>query len=269
MLTINGIDLFYKLSGTGRLPLILVHGSWASHQDWEPILPYLIDDFRILTYDRRGHSQSQRLPEQGSVHEDVTDLAALIEQLGLAPAWVVGNSFGGSITLRLAAERPELFRGLIAHEPPLFALLVNDPKYASMMNEIKRTIEAVAQRIASGDHRGAAEQFVDLALGPGMWAELPPEVQQSLIENALTFLDEVRDPSQLAFDLGWIRAFPQPVLLTAGKKSPPIFAPVLEKLSAVLPPAVVLVDVGHIPHVTQPESYAETITSFVQRNSRN
>ena len=81
----------------------------------------------MLTYDRRGHSQSERLSGQGSVREDVADLAALIEDLRLAPAWVAGNSFGASITLRLAGERPDLLRGLIAHEPPLLSLLADDP----------------------------------------------------------------------------------------------------------------------------------------------
>ena len=80
---------------------------------------------RVLTYDRRGHSQSERPTGQGSVREDVADLAALLEHVELAPAWVLANSFGASISLRLASEHPGLFRGLIAHEPPLlFSLLL-------------------------------------------------------------------------------------------------------------------------------------------------
>lgn len=68
IMAINGIDLLYELTGTGA-PLVLVHGSWDSHHDWDLILPYLTEDFRVLTYDRRGHSQSQRLECQGSVRE--------------------------------------------------------------------------------------------------------------------------------------------------------------------------------------------------------
>ena len=120
--TINGVQIFYELSGTGEVPLVLVHGSWVSHHSWDLVVPRLAESFRVLTYDRRGHSESQRLTAQDSVREDVADLAALIEHLELAPAWVAGNSFGASITLRLAAERPDLFRGLIAHEPPLYLL---------------------------------------------------------------------------------------------------------------------------------------------------
>jgi pimeloyl-ACP methyl ester carboxylesterase len=262
---VNGVRLFYTLNGTGEVPLVLVHGSWDSHDDWALVVPRLTDSFRVLTYDRRGHSQSERLQGPGSVREDVADLAALIEHLGLVPAWVVGNSFGASIALRLAGERPELFRGLIAHEPPLFSLLRDDPALAPLLEEVRQKVDAVAERVASGDHAGAAQQFVEtVALGPGTWAQMPPEVQQTLIENAPTFLDEASDPEQLGFDLDWISGFSRPALLTRGDQSPPIFAPVVTKLAESLPRVEVLTFpcAGHIPHVTAPDAYVEAIIAF-------
>jgi transcriptional regulator GlxA family with amidase domain len=44
-----------------------------------------------------------------------------------------------------------------------------------------------------------------VALGPGMWAKMPGDIQDGIIENAPTSLDECRDPEQLVFDLDWIR----------------------------------------------------------------
>ncbi len=114
--TVNGVRLFYEVSGAGEVPLVFVHGSWGSHHSWDLVVPKLAESFRVLTYDRRGHSESARSPEQGCVREDVADLAALMERLELGPAWVAGNSFGASITLRLAGERSDLLRGIIAHE---------------------------------------------------------------------------------------------------------------------------------------------------------
>jgi pimeloyl-ACP methyl ester carboxylesterase len=268
--TVNGIRLFYEVQGAGRVPLILVHGSWNSHHSWDLIVPRLAESFRVLTYDRRGHSQSERPTGPGSVREDVADLAALIEHFGLAPAWVVGNSFGASIALRLAGERPDLFRGLIAHEPPLFSLLADDSALAPLLAEVQQGVGAVAERIGSGDHAGAAEQFVEtVALGPGTWAQLPPEVQRTFIENAPTFLDEAGDPEQLGFDLEWIRGFSAPVLLTRGDESPPTFAPVVAKLAAALPRAdvVTLPGAGHIPHVTHPDAYIDAILDFTRKHA--
>src|SRR5712675_530062 len=155
---INGVRLFYEVSGNGEIPLVLVHGSWGSHHNWDMVVPKLAEAFRVLTYDRRGHSESERPTGQGSVREDVADLGALIEHLGLGPAWVAGNSFGASITLRLASERPDLLRGIAAHEPPLFSLLAKDPSLAPMLDEVGKMLGAVVERIASGDHAGAAEE---------------------------------------------------------------------------------------------------------------
>ncbi len=264
----NGVRLFYELSGNGEAPLVLVHGSWGSHHNWDPVIPGLSGSFRVLTYDRRGHSQSERPGTHGSVREDVADLAALIETLGLAPTWVAGNSFGASIALRLAGERPDLLRGLIAHEPPLFSLLADDPALAPMLEQVSRRVGAVVEQIASGDHVSAAEQFVNtVALGPGAWGQLPPELQRTFIENAPTFLDEARDPEQLAFDVAWINAFPRPSLFTMGDKSPPIFAPVIARLANAVPNASVFTfaGAGHIPHVTHTDAYIEAIVTFMRR----
>lgn len=270
MATVNGVRLFYEIHGGGDVPVVLVHGSWVSHHDWDLLAPRLAEGFRVLTYDRRGHSRSERPAGQGSVREDAADLKGLIEHVGLAPAWVIGNSFGAAIALRLASEHPALFRGLIGHEPPLFSLLAQDPDLGPLLENVGSRVGAVVGRIASGDHAGAAEQFVDtVALGPGNWARTAPNIRQVMIENAPTFLDEVSDPEALAFEPEWIGDFSKPALLTLGDQSPPAFAPVVAKLSAALPHAevVTLRGTGHVPHVTHPDVYAAKVIEFTRRHA--
>ena len=266
----NGVRLFYEMTGSGRIPVVLVHGSWVSHHNWDLVVPRLAESFRVVTYDRRGHSDSERPTAQGSVREDVADLAVLLEQLGLAPAFVVANSFGASIALRLAGDRPHLLRGLVVHEPPLFQLLADEPSFAPMLAEVGRRVVAVGERIAHGDHAGAAEQFAEtVALGPGSWVQLPPENRRAMIENAPTFLDETRDSEALALDLNALRDLDRPVLLTKGAHSPPTFAPVIGKLAEALPrmEVITLEGAGHIPHVTHPDRYVETVTTFVRKHA--
>jgi len=267
--TVNGVRLAYEIHGTGEIPLVMVHGSWLSRRNWDWVVPHLAESFRVITYDRRGHGESERPSGQGSVREDVADLAALIEHLDLSPAWVVGQSFGGSITLRLAGERPDLLRGIIAHEPPLFSLLADDPASAPMLEEFGQLAGAVADRIESGDHTGAAEQFIEEGLGEGLWAKFPSWFRQDAVENAPTYLDELNDPGQLDFDLEWIRGFTRPALLTQGDKSPPPFRAVIPKLAGAMPSVEVqeFTGAGHPIMVEQPEDFAEAITAFVHRHT--
>lgn len=267
--TFNDVRLRYELTSTGDVPIVLVHGSWGSHQQWDAVAASLSQSFRVLSYDRRGHSESECPTGQGSVREDVADLVALIETLGLAPAYVAGNSFGSSITLRLAVERPDLLRGIILHEPPLFSLIAGDPIAAPVLENFAAQIGSVIQRIASGDHAGAAEHFMTrLALAPGEWEQLPQHFQRTTIENAPTFLDEAKDPEAPQFDLDWITGFADPILLTIGEQSPSQYGPVLEKLAEALPHAERLTfpSAGHLPHVTHPAAYVEATAAFVRNH---
>jgi pimeloyl-ACP methyl ester carboxylesterase len=189
----------------GDIPLVMVHGGWLSRRTWDRTVPQLAESLRVVTYDRRGHGESERPSGQGSVRESVADLAALIEQLELAPAWVAGQSGGGEMALWLAGERPDLLRGLGAHEPGLFSVVADDPAVAPMLEEANAQFSAVVERIESGDHAGGAEQFVEELLGQGTWTKLPPDVRQMVIEHAAAFLYEANFPDVMDFDPEWIR----------------------------------------------------------------
>jgi pimeloyl-ACP methyl ester carboxylesterase len=131
-------------------------------------------------------------------------------------------------------------------------------------------VAAVVERLTAGDPADAAEHFVDtVALGPGSWAQLPPDIQRTFIDNASTFLDEARDPEALTLDLEAIKRFRRPLFLTMGDQSPPMFAPVVATLARALPDAAVFTfpGVGHIPQVTHPAAYIEAIVTFIRKNT--
>lgn len=267
--SVNGVRLAYELTGTGDVPLVAIHGSWSSHETWGQVAPELSERFRILTYDRRGHSTSERPAGQGTQSEDVDDAAALIERFGLAPAYVAGNSYGAEIAILLAAERPELVRGLIAHEPAFIALLQDKPEFSPMLAEIERNMVPVLERIRTGDHAGAAELFVEtIALGPGTWTHLPDSMRRRMAENAPTFLDEENAPDNGRIDLNRLERYGSPALLTLGDQSPPMFEPIVRIVAEALPQAEVLTfaGAGHIPHATHPREYVEVVTAFIEKH---
>jgi pimeloyl-ACP methyl ester carboxylesterase len=233
------------------------------------VVPVLAESFRVLVYDRRGHSRSQRPDTPGSVDEDGDDLAALLEALELAPAHVVTNSYGGNIALRLATRRPDIFRSLSCHEPPLWSLPDGDAESQAMLQQSARSLESVAKQIAEGDHEGAARQFVEqVAFGPGAWEnELPPEVRAIMVQNAPTFLDELQDPEQLTVDEEALARLEVGVRLTEGSESPPVFPRVIGRLGQIIPTVAreTIDGAAHVPHLQTPERYAEVTTRAVQQ----
>ncbi len=261
--TFDDVRLFWEEHGQSGPALVLVHGSWGDHHNWDAAVPALASSLRVLTYDRRGHSQSERLPAQGSIEDDVRDLAAFIEANGLAPAHVAGNSFGAAIVLKLAADRPDLFASMIVHEPPLLGMLERDP----MLVAVHQRIGAVLALLRSGDLESGARQFVDtVALGPGMWEKLPADMRRTFVFNAPTFLDEQNEPeTAMTVDLSDLSAFNRPALVTDGDQSPPFFARILERILPALPGARrhTFRGGGHVPHVTHPDEYVAIVTSFI------
>jgi pimeloyl-ACP methyl ester carboxylesterase len=265
---VNGVGIYYELWGSGE-PLALVHGSWANATNWGLVVSGLAESFRVLGYDRRGHSRSARPGTAGSVDEDGDDLAALLEALELAPAHAVMHSFGGNIALRLATRRADVFRSMSCHEPTLWGLLDDDPESQEMLEQGARIMEAVGRRIAAGDHEGAARQFIDeFAFGAGACENaLPPQEKAILIENAPTFLDELQDGEALNIDSDALTRLQIPVHLTGGSESPPTFPRVIDRLAKLIPGATreTIEGAGHVPQLTMPERYVELTTRALRQ----
>lgn len=265
---VNGVGLYYELTGSGE-PLVLVHGSWSDHHNWDRVVGPLAESFCVLTYDRRGHSASERPPDQGSVFEDADDLAALIETLELDPAHIVGNSGGASIILRAASSHAEIFRTLIAHEPPLFSLLAGT-EFAPELEKVNKAIGAIVELLESGDHEAAARQFTDtIALGPDAWStQLTRKMRATFITNAPTFLDEARDPEFTEMDFHALASFNKPALLSSGTASSPIFGQVVDMVAARIPGAerVTIESADHVPHISLPDRYVRLISTFIRND---
>lgn len=264
---VNGVELYWDLTGEMGEPLVFVHGSWTDHHAWDRVVPLLSRSFRVLTYDRRGHSRSERTAGQGSIREDAGDLAALVQHLDLAPANVAASSFGAAIALRTAAERPDVFRRLLVHEPPLFDLLEGDEEAAPALSAARERMEAAAERLAAGEMEEGTRLFVEtIAVGPGGWDRLSDEMKKTFVFNAPTWLDEMGDPEALSLDLGRLRGL-GPTLLTAGANSPSFFRLVVEVIARSLPRSEVRIfsGAGHVPHMSHSSEYVETATAFFTR----
>jgi pimeloyl-ACP methyl ester carboxylesterase len=93
-----------------------LHGLAGHAEEWAETASWLSERFRVVAVEQRGHGRSERSPADVTPEAFVADVELWIERLGLAPAVVVGQSFGGLIALLLAARRPNLVRGLVVVE---------------------------------------------------------------------------------------------------------------------------------------------------------
>jgi pimeloyl-ACP methyl ester carboxylesterase len=261
----NGVKLYYEQLGGRGDPLLLIHGSWTDHSNWNPVVAGLSESFRVVTYDRRGHGLSEKPGTQGSGEEDARDAAALLARLEMSPAHIVGNSSGGSIALKLAAAQPQVFRSLTAHEPPLFKLLTDDPLVQTAVAEGNKRRDQVVRVLESGDRIGAARLFVEtLTSRPGAWDRMSPQARERMVANADTWLDEIRDGEGSSVDLEALARFDRPALLTYGGRGMRGSKMVVERIAKAIPKSKVEFDpeAGHSPHVTNPREFVRRVTAF-------
>jgi 3-oxoadipate enol-lactonase len=107
----GNIRTYYEINGSGD-PLLLIHGLGSSTRDWEFNQPALSKKYRIITYDVRGHGQSDKPPGPYSIADFAADAAGLLETLETGSVHVAGVSMGGMIGLQLALDSPSLVRSL-------------------------------------------------------------------------------------------------------------------------------------------------------------
>lgn len=121
--TVRALELEtnYHEAGSGP-PVLLLHGSGpgvSAWTNWRKVIPALARDFRVVAPDMAGFGFTERRPElQLDIKLWVRHLIAILDVLQIDKASLVGNSFGGSLSLAAAARHPDRFERLVLMGTP-------------------------------------------------------------------------------------------------------------------------------------------------------
>lgn len=108
-----GARLYWRQDGSPDRPALLLLNSIGTDQGlWDLVVPHLLDDFRILRMDTRGHGASDAPAGVYSLGQLAGDALSVLDAAGAARATICGVSLGGMIALRLALDAPERVAGL-------------------------------------------------------------------------------------------------------------------------------------------------------------
>jgi pimeloyl-ACP methyl ester carboxylesterase len=108
-------EVFVRDFGAPDGPAVLLLHGWTASADinfW-PAYATLADSYRVIALDQRGHGRGLRSTEPFSLEDCADDAAALLRQLGVGRAIVVGYSMGGPVSLLLARRHPGTVAGLV------------------------------------------------------------------------------------------------------------------------------------------------------------
>ena len=110
-LNINGIELAYERRGKGT-PLVLLHGYPLDHHIWDSVAPLLEGTFDLILPDLRGFGVSTTVETPYTMDNFASDIAGLLDHLGITKSAIAGHSMGGYIALVFARLYPERVSGL-------------------------------------------------------------------------------------------------------------------------------------------------------------
>jgi 3-oxoadipate enol-lactonase len=154
---INGWRTDYNIYGKASgLPVVFIHGFPFSQEMWRSQVADLSGEYRLITYDVRGHGESEVGDGQYTIEFFVDDLIGLLDHLRIEKAVVVGLSMGGYIALRAIERNPERFKGLV----------LCDTRSEADSNEGKIKRAANIQSVRTDGVQKYAEGFVKAVFAP-------------------------------------------------------------------------------------------------------
>jgi pimeloyl-ACP methyl ester carboxylesterase len=265
---VNGIVLHHITVGSGP-DLVLVHGFLGNLAVWHlNMAPQLRRDFRVVTYDMRGHGYSQMTPSGYTPADMAEDLRGLLDTLNIKRAYLAGHSYGADVCMYFSLLYPERVEKLIALEPGL-AALVHQRKHEAWAGWALWAEKLAEVGIeVDPERRNDIEYLLELSLntpkfyGPARGLPRNREPLLKLLRET-TIIQDYEHVGELTLEA--VRRIETPTLLVYGDQSH--FLSSFEALRKLLPNCTPLLLPGgeHFGPLEQPELLTEHIRSFVFR----
>lgn len=110
---VNGIKMYYEIYGQGK-PLVLIHGGGSTIEtSFGRVIPLLAKDRQLICVELQAHGRTGDRNAELSFEQDADDVAALLKNLQIEKADILGFSNGGNTALQIAIRHPQLCRKVI------------------------------------------------------------------------------------------------------------------------------------------------------------
>ncbi|NTV36373.1 MAG: alpha/beta hydrolase [Anaerolineaceae bacterium] len=273
--SINGVQIHYKIQGSGEPVIVLLHGFGASTYSWRNVVEPLSKIGTVISYDRPAFGLTQRLmPGEWTGQDPYSSafqpklLIRLLDELGFKNAILVGNSAGGTVAVQTAYEFPDRVTGLVLVD----AAIYNGGGIPSWLRPLLSLPQA--DRLGILLTRNIREWGNDFLLRA--WHD-PTKITPEIMEN-------YRKPLRVAnWDWAlWQLTKAEPIAIPVKQRLDTLKLPVLvvtgdddrivdTKLSLQLAKDIqgselaVFKDCGHVPQEECPEQFLPVVSQFIQK----
>ncbi len=249
---LNGINLYYEDIGKG-FPLILTHGFAGTTKSWAGQVAAFTRKYRFITYDMRGHGQSDAPddPAKYQVEVLVEDIYQLLRHLGIKKAVIGGLSLGGFLTIRFYARHPEMAAGLVIIDTgPGY----RTPEKAKDWDESCHDCAEILRKDGIPAFQKSEYSALDYYTAPEVMAKQNP--------IGLAYVRDVTMKTPTGLDI--LPTIKVPSLIICGDRDVQ-FLPATEYMAQKIPGAkkVIIANAGHGVNIDQPEVFNRTVLEFL------
>ena len=273
---VNGLQVHYKIYGSGQPVMILLHGFGASIYSWREVTAPLGQKGTVIAYDRPAFGLTER-PMPGSwkgespysAQANVKLLFGLMDALKIEKAILVGNSAGGTVAVQAALQNPARVSGLVLVDAAIYA--AGGTRFglmASVINtpQMDRIGPYLARTLASDQ----GTEFLRSA-----WHD-PSKITDAItagyrkpfgVENWDIALWEFTKAGSGNEDLAsHLKELKLPVLVIAGDDDQIIPTEQSVQLGKDIPGAqtMIIPACGHVPHEERPQEFLQAVETFLK-----
>lgn len=268
----NGISLAYEEAGQG-LPLVFIHGVMGDWRSWDPQWPGFTAHYRCVRYSRRynyPNHNTQASPDHSALQE-AQDLLHLLDALQIDRAILVSSSYGSFTALVLAVQAPERCLALALSEPPMMRYAERSAAGRQARADFYARVVEPANAAFRQDQDEEGARIMTQGINGAAATVLSGAAMQRRLQN----MQAMKILALSSDEFPWLApealaALPMPVLLMAGRQTPPIHAEIFRNVCAAMPQAEVqwIEDAGHGTSRDNPTVFNAAVSEFLQRHCK-
>jgi 3-oxoadipate enol-lactonase len=252
---LNDARIHYELDGPANAPTVVFSNSLGANLTmWDPQMPDLSKQFRVLRYDTRGHGQSTTTPGPYNIEQLARDVVALLAKLQLDRVHFCGLSMGGMTGMWLALNAPHVLHKLVLSNTA--AKIGDAAGWNSRIDAVRKSgmksiSEAVIERWLSPPFR---------ANSPDVTAATQRMLESTDLEGYLANCAAVRD-----FDAReTVAAIRVPTLVISGTHDPATTPAEGRFLAEKIPNArYVELNAAHLSNIESSTQFTSALTTFL------
>jgi pimeloyl-ACP methyl ester carboxylesterase len=260
MISFKSSSINYSDQGSGKV-IVLLHGYLETHEIWKDFASELAKSFRVISIDIPGHGKSGKIADVHTMDLMAEAVDAVLRNLYIDRAFIVGHSMGGYVTLSYMANYTTKVSGICLFHSTPFA--DTDEKRVNRDREINLLKEGQKEQLFNANvPKGFANDNLISMKGKVDWAV--SVAAQSSPEGIIALLEGLKarpDRQQLLKETG------TPVLYILGKKDNYIPYDIMYAVAQRSPKGEILTleNSGHMGFIEEPGICQEALKSFVMQ----